>query len=439
MGKKGLEKVLDQELRGEKGIQFVKVDAVGRTVSEVFPEKKKPPHPGKDVYLTLDARLQLYADTLLEGKQGALVAVDVRNGEILTLLSKPDYDLAEFSEAINPALWASLISDTTKPLFDRAAQATYPPGSTYKLVAAVAALNEGIISPSWTVTCPGYFRIGRRTVRCWKAEGHGSLDLIGAIKNSCNVYFYQLGLKIGIDLWHEYSKLFLFGKKTNVELTSENAGLVPSKEYYDKVYGKNGWTKGLLANVAIGQGELLVTPLQMAQFAMILANSGIYHPLHLRKKLVDRITGEVDTVAVQTFRVKKIRPEVFEVVREGMREVVDGGTGWQASVWGLTGAGKTGTAQNPHGKPHAWFIGFAPFEDPEIAVAVIVENGGSGGGVAAPIVGKYLRRYFSFQGKYDYEAERKWRIKMWKLQQKQKALQDSLDALEQSLQDTLPQ
>ena len=428
VGKKGLEKVLDKYLRGSKGVKFIKVDAFGRNVGEVKSNKNTLPYPGKDVYLTLDSRLQLYADTLFGDRRGALVAVDVHSGEVLTLLSKPQYDLTAFSESVDPMVWNQLLADTTKPLYNRAAQAAYPPGSTYKLVAAIAALNEGIITPKWTANCPGYYRIGRKIVRCWKADGHGELDLLGAIKNSCNVYFYQLGLRIGIDIWSEYSRLFLFGKKTNVELTSENRGLVPSKAYYNKIYGEGKWTRGILANIAIGQGELLVTPLQMAQFAMILANQGIYYPLHLRKKFVDRVTGEVDSLSYPPQQIGKVKPEVFAIIREGMREVVDGGTGWRAEVWRISGAGKTGTAQNPHGDSHAWFIGFAPFEDPEIAIAVIVENGGSGGGVAAPIVGKFLRRYFYFKGEYDYQAERRWRYEIWKKQQ-EKARQDSLAAL----------
>ncbi len=428
VGKKGLEKALDTYLRGQKGVRYVKVDAFGRKVGEVSHHKNVNPYPGKDVFLTLDSRLQLYADSLFGDRRGALVAVDVQTGGILTLLSKPEYDLTQFSEAVDPVVWKQLLSDSTKPLYARASQAAYPPGSTYKLVAAIAALNEGIITTHWTAYCPGYFRIGRKVIRCWKADGHGELNLLGAIKNSCNVFFYQLGLKIGIDTWNKYSRLFLFGKKTGVELTTENSGLVPSKAYYDRVYGKGKWTKGILANIAIGQGELLVTPLQMAQFTMILADSGTYYPLHLTKKMIDPVTGKTDSIRFAPRRIKGVKPEVWTTVREGMREVVAGGTGWRAGVWRISGAGKTGTAQNPHGKSHAWFIGFFPFEQPRIAIVVFVENGGSGGGVAAPIAGQYLRRYFYLRGEYDYQAERRWRIQMWK-KQKEQARQDSLRAL----------
>ncbi len=428
VGKKGIERVMESALRGQKGIRYVKVDAMGRVVEQLKTENNRPPYPGKDLYLTLDARLQEYADTLFANKRGALVAIDVRNGEILTLLSKPDYDLNAFVGKIDPQVWQQLLADTTHPLYARAYQSAYPPGSTYKIVAAVAALNEHIITPEWKAFCPGYFRIGRRVVRCWNAKGHGSLNLVGAIQHSCNVYFYQLGLKIGIDIWNKYSLLFQFGRKTGVELTNENPGLVPSREYYDKIYGKNGWTRGMLANLAIGQGELLVTPLQLAQFAMIIANRGIFYRPHLTLKLQDQITGEMIPQLVDQRTIMGIRPEVWDFIHKGMRKVVAEGTGRAANIIGIAVAGKTGTAQNPHGKSHAWFMGFAPYENPEIAIVVLVENGGSGGGVAAPIAGRYLRKYFYYQGKFDYRKE--WRI-LQEIRRRQQE-QARLDSLRQA-------
>ncbi len=428
VGKKGIERAMETALRGEKGIRYVKVDAMGRVVEQLQNQNNQPPYPGNDLYLTIDARLQEYADTLFADKRGALVAIDVRNGEVITLLSKPDYDLNAFVGRINPQIWQQMIADTTHPLYARAYQSAYPPGSTYKIVAAVAALNEHIITPEWKAFCPGYFRIGRRVVRCWNAKGHGWLNLTGAIQNSCNVYFYQLGLKIGIDIWNKYSLLFHFGEKTGIELTNENPGLVPSRAYYDKIYGKNGWTRGMLANLAIGQGELLVTPLQLAQFDMIIANRGKYYPPHLTLKLVDQITGQVMPKIVNQRIIEGIQPEVWDFIHTGMRKVVAEGTGRAAHIIGISVAGKTGTAQNPHGKSHAWFMGFAPFENPEIAVVVLVENGGSGGGVAAPIAGRYLRKYFYYQGKFDYQRE--WRI----LQEirKRREEQARLDSLRQA-------
>jgi penicillin-binding protein 2 len=212
---------------------------------------------------------------------------------------------------------------------------------------------------------------------------------------------------IGLDIWNKYSELFYFGKKTGIELTNENPGLVPSIAYYDRVYGKGRWTKGMLANLAIGQGEVLVTPLQMVQFTSILANRGKWYQPHLVLKLEDPITKKQENLSHKVDQIEAIKPTVFNVILEGMREVIDGGTGGRARLFGIESAGKTGTAQNPHGDDHAWYIGFAPFENPEIAICVIVENGGSGGGISAPIAGAYLKKYFFYQNKYDYEIEKR--------------------------------
>ncbi len=428
VGKKALERYYDSVLRGEKGFRYVKVDAYGRTVAEVSNKHSRAPYPGKDLFLTIDLRLQLYADTLLQGKRGAIVAVDPRSGEILTLISKPDYNLDWFTGVIDPKIWQSLLNDPNHPLYDRSYQSGYPPGSVFKLVTAVAALNEKIITPSWKVHCPGYLKVGRRTIRCWNAAGHGTLDLQGAIKNSCNVYFAKLGLLIGIDVFSKYARLFGFGSRTGVELTNENPGLVPDRKYYDKIYGKDRWPRGILANLAIGQGELLVTPLQVSQMVTIIANRGRLPQLHLGLKLRDPVTDEVRVLPWKKRRIQGIDSSTFEIVRRGMYEVVHGGTGWAAGIWGISVAGKTGTAQNPHGEPHAWFVGFAPYEQPEIAICVLIENGGSGGGAAAPLAGKYLRRYFYYHGKFSYEKERRMRALAAKRDSLRRAREDSLAA-----------
>jgi penicillin-binding protein 2 len=287
-----------------------------------------------------------------------------------------------------------LQNDESRPLFSRAIQSGYPPGSTFKIVAAVAALQEGIITPSWKATCPGYYKLGRKTIHCWKGDGHGTLDLKLAIKNSCNVYFYQLGLKIGLDVWSKYSKIFRFGVPTGIDLTSENKGLVPTVDYFNRLYGVNGWTKGNLANLAIGQGELLTTALQLGQFAMILANKGIYHTPHMVDHVYDYSTQSIINFPMDTKYITGISDEVYDVVREGMRMVCNGGTGWLGRVPSIETAGKTGSAQNPHGETHALFIGFAPYENPEIAIAVIAENAGGGGAIAAPIARKFMEIYF---------------------------------------------
>jgi penicillin-binding protein 2 len=239
-------------------------------------------------------------------------------------------------------------------------------------------------------------------------------------------------MKIGLDVWSKYSNMLMFGRKTSIELPSEKSGLVPSEKYYKKVYGENGITPGLIANLAIGQGELLVTPLQMAQFAMILANNGEVQQPHLIYYLKDRVKNIKKTADIKSSEIKGIKPGVFELVRKGMNKVVSEGTGVPARIIGIDFAGKTGTAQNPHGDSHSWFICFAPYENPEIAMAVIVENGGSGSAVAAPIAGKFLRKYFYYQGKFDYEHELKILREIWARQQKLKE-QAQLELQEQEV------
>jgi penicillin-binding protein 2 len=394
IGKSGLEYAYDASLRGAKGLQFVRVDAEGRDLGLFGADRNITAKPGMDLYLTMDYNFQQFAESLMVDKRGAIVALDTRSGGVLAFVSKPDYDPRILTGKISADVWTQLQNDTLHPLYNRVIQSRYPPGSTYKLVAAIAALQEDIITPRWKAYCPGYFRLGRKTIHCWNAEGHGEIDLLQAIKGSCNVYFYQLGLKIGLETWSEYSKRFYFGQPTGIDVPNESSGLVPTVDYFNRVYGENGWTKGNLANLAIGQGELLTTPLQMAQFAMIMANRGVIHSPHFAAFLYDRVNDKEIRFPVKTKYVQGISADIYDVARQGMRMVVDGGTGWRASVPQIEVAGKTGTSQNPHGEPHAWFIGFAPYENPVIAIAVIIENGGGGGAFAAPLAELCLEKYF---------------------------------------------
>ncbi len=394
IGKKGLEKKYDMRLRGSKGVKFLTVDASGRELGKLDINRDIPPVHGNDLQLCLDYEQQAFAESLMTEINGALVAVDTKTGGILALVSKPDYDPRNLSGKISSDVWSQLLNNENHPLYDRALQNGYPPGSTFKMVPATAALQENIITPNWKASCPGYFRLGRKVIHCWNLKGHGTLNLTQAIKYSCNVYFLQLGLKIGLETWSKYSELYGFGRKTGIDLPGENKGLVPSVEYFDKRYGKNGWTKGNLANLAIGQGELLITPLQIAQYAMIIANKGTYYTPHLVKHFYDYKTQSFENYPIIEKRVNEISTEVYDVIRNGMKEVVEGGTGWLGKVPGIEMAGKTGTAENPHGEPHAWFMAFAPYDDPEIAISVIIENGGHGGATAAPIARKFLEKYF---------------------------------------------
>jgi len=396
VGKRGLEKVYDKQLRGRVGYDYIEVDALGREVRDITEQGEIPPKRGNDIYLTLDARLQLLAEQLFEDKRGGVVLIDVRDGGILAMSSEPHFDPQIFAGVVDGETWRKLVNDPGKPLYDRMIQSVYPPGSTYKLVLAAAALENDIIRPDYSTFCKGYVSLGARIFRCWKASGHGKVDLYDAIAHSCNVYFYRLSLKTGVDPWADFARRFGFGKPTGIDLLAESSGLVPDRVYLDRVYGKSGWSKGMLLNLGIGQGDLLVTPLQMAQFAMILANRGIYYRPHLLNRIYDVEHQEFINYRPERREVQGISQKTFDVLLEGMYRVVNmpGGTGRACYLPDVRVAGKTGTAQNPHGEPHAWFIGFAPFDNPEVAICVLVENGGSGGAHAAPIARKILRRYF---------------------------------------------
>lgn len=392
VGKSGLEYVYDLDLRGKKGFRYIRVDVRGREVGELY-SKFVTPVAAKDLYLTLVRKLQEFAESELIDKRGVVVAIDARNGGIIAMASKPDYDPDIFAEIISPGKWTELVNNPDKPLTHRAVQGIYPPGSTYKIVSSVLATDLKIVSPKWSIVCNGFMRIGRKTMECWNHKGHGEMAMLDAIKGSCNVYFYNLSLKIDLNAYADYSRKFMFGQKTGIDITGENSGLIPSYEFYEKRIGKGGFTKGYMANLVIGQGEVLTTPLQIAQFAMILGNSGEYFQPHFIDYLVDVEKG--DTLRFQPIKRKiRIPTKSLQLSRRGMKEVVHGGTASNVALMDLVIAGKTGTAENPHGDPHSWFMGFAPYDNPEIAIAVLIENGGGGSMVAAPIARRFLEMYF---------------------------------------------
>jgi penicillin-binding protein 2 len=397
IGKNGLELQYEEFLRGQPGVQYVEVDALGREVRDIPELTGQPPKPGKNLYLTIDAKIQRYLENEMDGKKGAAVVLDPRNGEVLALVSKPDYDPEVFSNVLTPEIWNQLVNQEDKPLYNRASQSVYPPGSTFKLVLAAAGLETGIIDPERKVFCPGYFRLGRRIFDCWKKEGHGEVNFLEAVEQSCNVYFYTLGLEIGLDNWSTFAKLFHFGMATQLDLPNESAGLVPDKEYLDAKYAEEGWTKGMIVNLSIGQGDLLVTPLQMANFAMMLANEGLAFRPHLVRKIEDPVSGEFIPTKIDSFRIQGVSPDTYKKIKEGMYLVVNGSHGTGKAAWlpQVKVSGKTGTAENPHGEDHAWFIGFAPTENPQVAISILVENGGSGGAVAAPIARGILSILFN--------------------------------------------
>ncbi len=392
-GATGLEAEYEGALRGQKGAEFSTVNVRGQVVGRFDNGKHDIPSvEGDDLLLAMDFSLQALAESLFADRRGALIAIDPQDGGILAMISKPDYDLSLFSGVTPADVWRSFNTDEAKPLFNRATLTRYPPGSTFKMILAAAALEKKIVSPSWKVTCTGSFRMGSKVFK--DEHVHGTVDMVEAITRSCNVYFYQLMLKVGLDTWSFYGSEFGFGKPTHVDIYEENPGLLPTTEWMNKRYGENGWTRGFLPSLGIGQGELGVTPLQMAVYTMVLGNKGHYYQPHAVKGIIHKATHDTVAVSVDKREIK-LGAEAWRVIREGMRGVVEkpGGTGGLARVKGIESAGKTGTAQNPHGKSHAWYIGFAPFENPRIAIVVMIENVGYGGSFAAPIAGMCIEHY----------------------------------------------
>jgi penicillin-binding protein 2 len=394
IGAAGLEAAYERNLRGEKGFEFITVNAVGQMLGKYLSgEKDILVREGDDLYLSLDIGLQAFAESLMTDRRGAVVALDPSDGSVLALVSKPDYDLSNFSSVTPPEIWRALNNDENKPLFNRATLTRYPPGSTIKMVLAAAALEEGIIGTQWRVQCTGGYRFGTRTFH--DLHVHGSTNVVEAIQKSCNVFFYQLMLKTGLDLWSKYGKDFGFGTPTGIDILEENPGLLPSEGYFDRKFGKGKWTQGLLLNLSIGQGELGVSPVQMANYAAIIANKGNVYSLHAVQKIKSKSDATITSVNVENHKLE-ISDRVWDIIREGMYRCVneEGGTGGAARVQGISVCGKTGTAQTPPPrKDHAWFIGFAPKENPKIAICVLVENVGFGGSFAAPIAGLCIERY----------------------------------------------
>lgn len=393
IGAIGLEAGYEDFLRGQKGYEFITVNARGQMLG-AYNEGKNDiaAKEGNDLYLAIDGAVQSLAESLLANKRGAVVAIDPDDGGVIALASKPDFDLTAFGGVTPPEVWNSLNTDTARPLFNRATMTRYPPGSTFKMVLAAAALEEGVVDPNARIYCTGGFRFGNRVFK--DHVTHGSTNMVEAIQRSCNVYFYQLMLKTGFEPWTHYGQEFGFGSPTGIDILEETSGLLPSEEYFNRIYGEGRWTQGYLVSLAIGQGEVGVSPLQMACYAATLGNKGFYRTPHVVERIRDRETGEFRSVPFATRKVE-LSDRAWKIIRDGMYRCVneEGGTGSTARVAGIAVAGKTGTAQNPHGADHAWFIGFAPMDHPKIAICALVENAGFGGTIAAPIAGMCIEQY----------------------------------------------
>lgn len=401
VGRIGIERQYEDLLRGVDGKRFVEVNALGRKAELLGDKRPILPKRGTDLTLTIDLNLQRAAEqAFAPGARGAVVAIDPRNGDVLALASRPNFDPNELTTGISFKRWKELSEGDNYPLFNRAIQAAYPPGSTLKPFVILCALAANAIEPGTTFreTCDGAFQFGTRRFRCWNPRGHGTVALRGAVAQSCDVYFYQLGIRLGLDRLSAFMKTLGLSQKSAIDLPQERRGLFPDPAWYDKRFGVGRWSRGLILNLAIGQGECSVTPVKLAQITAMIANGGMMW----RPRLVREAKSDGSKVALGAARADSISrrldldPRDIRLVQESMEAVIYDahGTGGMAKVEGVRVAGKTGTAQNPHGEDHALFICYAPADAPEIAIAVMVENAGHGGSEAAPVAQKVLHAYF---------------------------------------------
>jgi penicillin-binding protein 2 len=385
VGKKGIELQYDTALRGRKGLRFEAVDARGRLQGPAIGMVEIPPLDGKDLRLTLDADLQALGEQLLGSQTGCVLLMDAETGGLLVAVSSPGMELAHFSGRMPPEAWALLNDGKTRPLLNRYLQGTYPPGSLFKLAVAAYALDHGIVDENFTVSCGGSITVGQRTQKCWNTSGHGPMNMRQAIQHSCDVWFYRLGLKLTPDDIAAAAAAFGLGIPTGVDIPGEKSGLVPDTGWYERNRGKQGWSLGVMLNLSIGQGELLTTPLQLLQYAALVANQGHVVTPHFVSATVDRHTG-LETVPDRPVREVKLSRRAWTMLAEAAEAVVGpGGTAGSQRREAYRSAGKTGTAENPHGDAHSLYMGWMPLPNPRVVALVLVENAGHGSEVAAPI------------------------------------------------------
>lgn len=403
IGISGLESAYEEVLRGKKGVKVNEIDAHG-VIKGSFRDGMYDslPIPGRSLVCTIDAELQELAEELMEGKVGSVVAIEPSTGEILLMVSSPTYDPNDLVGKNLRLNYNKLLKNPHRPLYNRAVSSHYPPGSTFKLVQGLIGLQEGVLKPSYSYPCNGGYTYAKG--RKMKCHPHPSpLDLRPAVANSCNAYFCYVfrdiienkkyeNVKEGLDVWADYVRSFGFGRTLDSDFANETRGYVPTSEFYNKVY-HNSWKAQTIISLSIGQGELGCTPLQMANLAAIIANRGYYYIPHI----VRSVEG-VDSLEQRFYEKQytKVDAEHFEPIVEGMWQGVNvAGTSTRAAVAGLDICGKTGTAQNPHGRDHSTFLSFAPKNDPKIAISVYVENGGFGATIALPIASLLIEKYLT--------------------------------------------
>lgn len=402
LGRCGIEAAWEEYLRGQRGFRRIEVDAYGRELGEL---KLQNSLPGANVFLTLDVRLQQEAEACLAGQHGAIVVVEAKTGKIRALASSPGFSPKTFERGLTAAEWQRLSRDPHHPLANRAIKGQYPPGSTFKIVMALAALEEKVVTPATVIYCSGAMPFGNHVFRCWKRGGHGGMNLHAALVHSCDVYFYQVGRRLGIERIAKWSRRFGLGAPTGLKLDKEMPGLVASSHWKQARFGFP-WQEGDTVSVSIGQGYNLATPLQMALVTAAAANGGLV----LEPQLVEKVESPAGEVLYQAAPVIRSRleahPRHLAVIQRALADVVAQGTGKAARLPYLSVAGKTGTSQvvslekekRARGvrkfQNHAWFVATAPAEDPQLAVAVLVEHGGGGGAVAAPLAKRVLAAAF---------------------------------------------
>ncbi len=407
IGKFGLERGWEDYLRGASGNQEIEVDAVGRRLRVL---KETPEKPGANVILTIDLDLQEAAEQALGNHVGALVAIDPRNGEILAMVSHPSFDPNQFATGLTSAQWRQLMNDPAHPLEDRVIQGTYPPGSTFKLVDAIAGMEDHLLTRSTSFHCAGGIWYGNREYRCWRKQGHGTISLVNAIIASCDVYFYNVGERLGVDRIAQWAHKLGFGVASGIPLAHEKTGTIPSSAWKQRRYHER-WYPAETLSVAIGQGYVAVTPLQLAQLAAEVSMGGIRYSPHFVKRIEGLDGSTLKSYEPEVAERIPLTPEQVQILQAGACGVVNSpmGTARKAAIPGIEVCGKTGTAQvvkeaagartkeedlPEKYRDHGWFIAWAPGNDPHIAIACVIEHGGHGGSSAAPIVRDVLLRYF---------------------------------------------